>query len=80
MIARLPDLEETRWGRQLKAEARADHLRQTIRRLDEDLKHYEKLFRDGVLPDAAYRDLPARAAKELEQCRADLAEIESRSR
>jgi len=84
MIARMPDVEELPWGKELKdpwtAEGRADHLRQTIRRLDEDLKHYEELFRNGVLSAAAYRDLTARAAKELERCRADLAEMESASR
>ena len=84
MIARLPEIEELPWGRELKerwtAEGRADQLRQMVPRLDEDLKHYEELFRNGVLSDAAYRDLTARAAKELEQCRADLADMESESR
>jgi hypothetical protein len=84
MIARLPEVEELPWGRELKerwtAEGRAGELRQIIERRDEDLKHYEDLFRNGILPDAAYRDLTARAEKDVQQCRADLADIENRSR
>jgi len=83
MIARLPEVEETPWGRELKerwtAEGRADELRQMIQRTDEDLKHYEELFRNGVLSEAACRELTARVERELRQYRADLAEIESRS-
>jgi len=101
MIARLPDVEETPWGKELKerwtaearaearakaaeerakaAEERADDLRQMIRRRDEELKHYDELFRNGVLPEAAFRDLTARAERELQQYRSDLERLEHRS-
>lgn len=80
MIARLPDVEETprgkelkeRWTLEARAEARAEDLRQIIQRRKEDLKHQEQLFRDGVLSEAAYRDLKARAEQEVQQYRADL--------
>jgi hypothetical protein len=86
MIARLPDVEETPWGKELKERwtaeavaARADDLRQMIRRWDEELKHYDDLFRSGVLPEAAFRDLTARAERELQQYRTDLERLEHRS-
>jgi hypothetical protein len=84
MIAKLPEIEDTPWGKELKerwtAEARAaqaEALRQTIQRRDEDLKHYEEMLRQGVLSDAAYHDLTTRAEKELQECRAHLAETEN---
>ena len=83
MIARLPDVEETPWGQELKerwtAEARAEELRKMIQRRTEDLNHYQELVRNGVLSEAAYEDLKARAERELEQARADLQSIESRT-
>ena len=80
MIARLPEVEETPWGKELKerwtlearAEACAEDLRQMIQRREEDLKHHEQLFRDGVLPEAAYRDLTVRLEREVQQYRAEL--------
>ena len=87
MIARLPDVEETPWGQELKerwtaegrAEGGAEKLRQMIQRRTEDLNHYQELVRNGVLSEAAYEDLKARAERELEQARADLQSIESRT-
>jgi predicted transposase YdaD len=90
MIARLPEVEETPWGQELKerwtaeaqakaAEARANDLRQMIRRRDEELKYYDELFRNGVLSEAAFRDLTARAERELQHYRADLERLEHRS-
>ena len=83
MIAKLPPVEETPWGKELKelwtaearAEARAEacaELRQMIQRREEDLDHYEELFRSGVLSETAYGDLTARAQREVQQYRADL--------
>lgn len=87
MIARLPDVEETPWGQELKerwtaegrAEGGAEKLRQMIQRRTEDLNHYQELVRNGVLSETAYEDLKARAERELEQARADLQSIESRT-
>jgi DnaJ-domain-containing protein 1 len=50
-----------------------------IRRRDEDLQHYEDLFRNGVLSEAAYRDLTARAEREVQQYRTDLENLERAS-
>jgi len=102
MIARLPEVEETPWGKELKerwtaearaeaaearakaaeareraakaAEARADDLRQMIQRREEDLRHYEELFRSGAIQDAAFGDLTQRAQRELERFRSELDE------
>jgi hypothetical protein len=83
MITRLPKIEETPWGQELKelwtSEARAEELRQTIQRRNEDLNHYQALLLNGVLPEAAYRDLAARAESELQKCRVDLEDIENKS-
>lgn len=87
IITKLPDVEETPWGRQLKerwtaearAEARAEVLRRTIQRAEEDLEHYEEMFRNGTVSESGYRDLKARAEQELQQYRADLARIDSHS-
>jgi hypothetical protein len=83
MITKLPEVEDTPWGRELKerwmAEGRAEALRRLIQRREQDLKHYAEMSRDGVLSDTAYRDLGARAEEELQQYRADLAAIESGS-
>ena len=86
MITKLPEIEDTPWGRELKerwtAEARAAHaeaLRHLVQRREQDLKHYAEMFREGALPETAYRDLTARAEEELQQCRADLAAIENGS-
>ena len=87
MIAKFPAVEETPWGKELKerwtaegrAEGRADDLRQMIQRRDEDLQHFDELFRNGLLPETAYRDLTARAQREMQQYRADLETLERRS-
>ena len=97
MITKLPEIEDTPWGRELKerwtaearaeahaarAEARAAHaeaLRHLVQRREQDLKHYAEMFREGVLPETAYRDLTSRAEEELQQYRADLAAIEDGS-
>jgi len=104
MIARLPEVEETPWGKELKERwtaearakadearakadaarakadaARADDLRQMIQRRDEDLKHFEDLLRNGLVSEAAFRDLTTRAERELQQYRANLQSIEHRS-
>jgi len=50
-----------------------------IQRRNEELEHYEELFRSGVLPEAAYRDLAARGERELQQHRADLEKIENKT-
>jgi hypothetical protein len=99
MIARLPEIEETPWGKELKErwtaeaaearakadearakadEARAENLREMIQRRDEDLKHFEELLRNGLVSEAAFRDLTARAERELQQYRSDLEELDRR--
>ena len=84
MIAKFLPVEEIPWGKELKelwtAEARAEacaELRQMIQRREEDLDHYEELFRSGVLSEAAYRDLTARAHREVQQYRAHLENMEN---
>ena len=87
MIARLPRVEETPWGKELKElwtaearnEARADELRQMLQRRGEDLQHYDELFRNGVLSETAYRDLTARAEREVQRYRADIDTLDHRS-
>jgi hypothetical protein len=54
------------------AEARADDLRQMIQRREEDLRHYEELFRSGAIQQAAFHDLTQRAQRELEEFRSEL--------
>jgi hypothetical protein len=83
MITKLPEVEETPWGKQLKekwtAEARAHDLHQVIQWTEEDQKHYEELFHTGVLAEAAYHDLAARSDSKLREYRAELERIQRRS-
>jgi multidrug resistance efflux pump len=57
----------------------AEELCKMIQRRTEDLNHYRELVRNGVLSETAYQDLAARAERELQQARADLQSIESRT-